>query len=97
MVDETDQGPETSAVPVDETLAVADRNVPALMRLCRSHWSALCWLCWSAGLDRVALPTTLEPPPSFASLFSSVRESFFPCLPLPGARGPFVVGIVSTY
>ena len=36
------------------------------MRLARSHWNALCWLCWSAGLDRVALPEALDPPADFA-------------------------------
>jgi antitoxin component YwqK of YwqJK toxin-antitoxin module len=66
IVDETDQGPEASTVRVDETLALADWTVPGLMRLARSHWSALCWLCWSAGLDRVALPEALDPPGDFA-------------------------------
>jgi hypothetical protein len=66
IVDETDQGPEASTVRIDETLAIADWGVPALMRLARSHWSAICWLCWSAGLDRVALPQTVEPPADFA-------------------------------
>jgi hypothetical protein len=66
IVDETDQGPEASTVRVDETLPLAALNLPALMRLCRSHWSALGWLCWSAGLDRIALPDALEPPADFA-------------------------------
>ena len=66
IVDETDQGPEASTVRVDETLAIADWSVPSLLRLCRSHWSALTWLCWSAGLDRVALPSSIEPPERFA-------------------------------
>jgi antitoxin component YwqK of YwqJK toxin-antitoxin module len=66
IVDETDQGPEASTVRIDETLAIADWGVPALMRLVRSHWNALCWLCWSAGLDRMALPEALEPPDDFA-------------------------------
>jgi antitoxin component YwqK of YwqJK toxin-antitoxin module len=66
IVDETDQGPEASTVRVDETLAIADWGIPSLMRLCRSHWNALCWLCWSAGLDQVALPQALEPPEDFA-------------------------------
>jgi hypothetical protein len=36
------------------------------MRLARSQWVGLCWLCWSAGLDEVALPEELHSPALFA-------------------------------
>jgi antitoxin component YwqK of YwqJK toxin-antitoxin module len=65
IVDETDQGSETTEMTVDETLDPARLAVPSLMRLARASWSALCWLCWSAGLDEVALPAALSPPANF--------------------------------
>ncbi len=36
------------------------------MRLARSTWNVLTWLCWSAGLDHVALPERLAPPSNFS-------------------------------
>jgi hypothetical protein len=65
IVDETDQGPEASTVRVDETLDLADVDLPSLMRIARSHWAALCWLCWGAGLQEVGLPASLDPPAEF--------------------------------
>lgn len=56
---------EPSTVEIDETLAVEDADLPTLVRLARADWCALAWLCWSAGLDRVALPEALEPPEDF--------------------------------
>jgi hypothetical protein len=65
IVDETDEGTETTEVKIDETLRLDGLGVPALMRLCRVQWAGLCWLCWSAGLDEVGLPDALAPPANF--------------------------------
>ena len=35
--------------------------------LARADWAALTWLCWSAGLDRVALPDALAAREHFAA------------------------------
>ncbi len=56
---------EMEEITVDERLVLDEHPVPSLLRLARQDWSALCWLCWSAGLDRVALPFELKPPASF--------------------------------
>jgi antitoxin component YwqK of YwqJK toxin-antitoxin module len=66
ITDETEEGPEVSDVQIEEALALEGWTIPALMRLARTHWNALCWLCWSAGLDRVVLPVELSPPANFA-------------------------------
>jgi hypothetical protein len=67
IADETDEGAEElSEVPVDETLEPSGRSVRALLTLARADWAALSWLCWSVGLDRVALPERIEPPAVFA-------------------------------
>lgn len=58
----TDEDGGAYEVEVDETLDVSDWEIPALLRIARSDWNALAWLCWSAGLDRVAVPETLRPP-----------------------------------
>jgi hypothetical protein len=65
IVDETDDGPETTEMKVDETLETGSLTVPSLMRLARANWAALCWLCWSAGLAEVGLPAELSPPANF--------------------------------
>jgi antitoxin component YwqK of YwqJK toxin-antitoxin module len=52
-------------VSLDETLDPSGRDVASLMRLARSEWNTLTWLCWSAGLDRVALPDRVLPPSNF--------------------------------
>jgi hypothetical protein len=66
IVDETDEGPETSTVQIDERLELEGWTIPSLLRLARSQWTGLCWLCWSAGLDEVRLPITLAPREDFA-------------------------------
>lgn len=66
ITDETEEGPVACQVTVDEILDLTGASVPALMRLARGHWAGLCWLCWTAGLDRVALPEAIVPPANFA-------------------------------
>src|SRR5262249_21016520 len=63
--DPTAPEPPPTLVKVDERPAIDGLTIPALMRLARRDWSALCWLCWSAGLDRAALPDELRPPEMF--------------------------------
>lgn len=58
-------GEEAESVDFDETLEVDGADVPTLARLARAEWNALAWLCWSAGLDAVALPDALAPPADF--------------------------------
>jgi antitoxin component YwqK of YwqJK toxin-antitoxin module len=53
-------------VSLDETIDPSNRDVASLMRLARSEWNALTWLCWSAGLDHVALPERVVPPSNFS-------------------------------
>jgi antitoxin component YwqK of YwqJK toxin-antitoxin module len=53
-------------VTLDETIDPSGRDVASLMRFARSEWNTLTWLCWSAGLDRVALPDRVVPPPVFS-------------------------------
>jgi hypothetical protein len=68
ITDETDEGPVTSEVVIDETLdpaLLASAGVSTLMRCARAQWAALTWLCWSCGLSRVALPGEIAPPASF--------------------------------
>ncbi len=64
--DEGENGPELTEVEVDETLELA-RSTRELLATARSDWAALCWLCWSAGLDEVARPSCLIPRPEFAA------------------------------
>jgi hypothetical protein len=58
--DEGEAGVEVSDVDFDETLDLM-ASARELLVTARGDWAALCWLCWSAGLDRVALPEMLTP------------------------------------
>jgi antitoxin component YwqK of YwqJK toxin-antitoxin module len=53
-------------VDVDEEIATEGLGVPALLGEAQADWSALTWLCWSVGLDRVALPEAIAERPRFA-------------------------------
>jgi MORN repeat variant len=64
----TDAKPEPTPtlVKVEEQLLIeAETPLPSLLRLARREWNGLCWLCWSAGLDQVAMPTAIVPPADF--------------------------------
>jgi hypothetical protein len=70
VVDEDGDGdenaPEATLVKVDETLEIdASASLPSLLRVARREWRGMSWLCWSAGLDRVARPEAINPPEDF--------------------------------
>lgn len=80
VVDETGAQGEPQTVSVDEQLAVPpDIGIPALMRQARADWNALCWLCWSAGLEEVALPSSLSPPAAFGEAAAMSVERTWRC------------------
>lgn len=66
IADEGENGPEISNVDIDETLA-RDCSTRRLLTTAHADWAALCWLCWSAGLDTVARPERLVPRNDFAA------------------------------
>jgi antitoxin component YwqK of YwqJK toxin-antitoxin module len=69
-----------TAVTVDEQLVVAaDASLPTLMRHARREWIGLSWLCWSAGLDGVALPRALAPPADFGLAAGMSIERLWRC------------------
>ncbi|WP_437314760.1 hypothetical protein [Sorangium sp. So ce385] len=67
LTEETENGVETVELTVDETLDPGALPVSLLMRRVRAEWAALCWLCWSAGLDHVALPERIAHRPDFTA------------------------------
>lgn len=73
------EGPAT-LVTVDERLLLeAGQTIPSLMRLARREWTALSWLCWAAGLDRVALPDQITPPEKFGHAAAMMVERVWRC------------------
>ncbi|HVZ73539.1 MAG TPA: hypothetical protein VHJ20_14270 [Polyangia bacterium] len=72
--------PEPVLVTVDEALAIEpEASLPTLLRLARREWAAVCWLCWSVGLDRVALPTEIRPPADFGVAAGMTIERLWRC------------------
>jgi antitoxin component YwqK of YwqJK toxin-antitoxin module len=57
---------EPDFIEIDEELATDGLTVTALLAVAHADWNALCWLCWAAGLDRVALPVEVAPPDTLA-------------------------------
>jgi len=66
-------------IAVDESPVLEGQSIPALLRLARGDWASLCWLCWSAGLDRVALPEALSPPDGFGPAAAMSVERTWRC------------------
>ena len=62
-----------------EAAALDGLPIPSLMRLARCDWTALVWLCWSAGLDHVALPVELRPPAAFGQAAGMSVERAWRC------------------
>lgn len=62
-------------VVVDERPNLTNLTPRELALGARVEWSALCWLCWAAGLERIALPEhlTSRPELSAALLHASAR------------------------
>ena len=50
-------------VEVDERVDPTALSVPALLAEAHADWGALCWLCWSIGLDQVAVPAAIAERP----------------------------------
>lgn len=75
--DETDDGVETSEVTIDERVVTRGLGVPGLMRVARADWASLCWLCWSVGLDRVAVPEALAEEPRFGAAVDRATSRCF--------------------
>ena len=59
-------------VEIIEELTTDGLGVPALLSEAQADWGALSWLCWSVGLDRVALPGALAEPPLFAVAMKTI-------------------------
>jgi antitoxin component YwqK of YwqJK toxin-antitoxin module len=77
ITDEDEEGSQTSEVLVDETLALEGATAAELMTVARADWDALCWLCWAAGLDAVALPASSVPRAGFASAVNEAIQRCF--------------------
>jgi hypothetical protein len=73
--DEGDEGPEISEVEIDERVTL-EQSTRELMLTARSDWAALGWLCWSVGLDHVALPETVDPRPN---LSAAIHQAILRC------------------
>jgi antitoxin component YwqK of YwqJK toxin-antitoxin module len=65
-------GGETVEAEIDEEITTDRLGVPALLGEAQADWGALSWLCWSVGLERVALPEALAEPPLFAVAMKTI-------------------------
>ena len=66
-------------ISVDERLALDGASTPVLLGLARREWAALAWLCWSCGLDRIALPDVVAPPARFGPAAGMSIERAWRC------------------
>ena len=78
-LDDHEQPDDPSVVEIDETLELEGASVRTLLCRARDDWSALTWLCWSCGLDRVALPERVDPPADFGQSAGMASERLWRC------------------
>jgi hypothetical protein len=72
--------PEPQLVTVDEQLTIdSTASLPTLICYARREWNGLCWLCWAAGIDRVALPDTIKARADFGVAAGMSVERFWRC------------------
>lgn len=60
-IEMTDGDGEPYTVSIDETLSPQNWQIPELLKYARGEWNALCWLCWSVGMNHVGLPSEITP------------------------------------
>lgn len=75
----TDEDGDEIEIEVDETLDPDGAELPDLMRWARFEWNALTFLCWSAGLDTVALPESLAAPADFGTAAGMALQRLWRC------------------
>lgn len=63
----------------DETLDLSGESIPTLMRAARVEWFALCWACWAAGLNEVALPQAVQTPENFGQAAGMASQRLWRC------------------
>lgn len=76
-----DSGDGDIEIVVDESLDL-DLDGAQLLRLLRrtrADWAGLTWLCWAVGLDRVALPESISPPPALGQQALSTLQRVWRC------------------
>lgn len=68
-----DPNPDTGqaeTIEIDEQVALDGMTVPGLLAVAHADHAALAWLCWSTGLEHIALPRGIAPP---ATLIAGIR------------------------
>lgn len=63
-----------ATIELDEEIAIDGLGVPALLALAQADHAALAWLCWSSGLNRVALPASLEARENFPAAMKMIIQ-----------------------
>jgi len=81
-----DDPDEPYVIDIDETLELGDA-IPDLLRSARAEWHALCWLLWSCGVDRLQLPTRLNPPKNFGQAAGMAPTRLWRCRDRVHMRG----------
>ncbi len=59
------------SIEVNEEVGCDGLSVTELMRRARVEWTALCWLCYSAGMTSVGLPPEVRAPDTFAQAITT--------------------------
>lgn len=84
-------------VLVDEALPPSNSTHELCLRT-RLEWTALCWLCWAVGLDRIALPERVESRPELyaALVLASERQAALTGHDLQPSAAPHFHGLDET-
>ncbi len=66
-------------INVDERLELDARSAVVLLSRARIEWTALCWLCWGAGLTAIGQPQAVEGPASFNRALGQAAQRYWRC------------------
>jgi antitoxin component YwqK of YwqJK toxin-antitoxin module len=66
-----EDGGDPVQVEIDETVDLS-QSVPSLLAEAQADWGALSWLCWSVGMDQVAIPTAVAERPLVAVAMKTI-------------------------
>ncbi|MBW1807058.1 MAG: thiol reductase thioredoxin [Deltaproteobacteria bacterium] len=78
-VPDPDDPDEPFIIDIDETIDVANWELPALLRAARDDWNAVTWLCWATGYDHITLPTEVNPPVTFDKAAGMAASRLWRC------------------
>ena len=76
---EIEEEGKTVPITVDERLTLDTQSAVALLSRARVEWTALCFLCWGAGMTEIGQPQAINAPASFNQALGQAAQRYWRC------------------